>query len=392
MRPCGGASCMPPLRILLVSETYPPEINGVAMTTQRLFQGLRARGNWVGLVRPRQRREGTATVDTWTVPSLPLPNYPGLRLGLPAWIRLRHLIAAQRPDVVHVVTEGPLGWAAVWAARSMRVPVTSGYHTHFDQYSGHYGLTWLGPWVQAWLMGLHRRCQATLVPTRELAASLRGRGIPNVQVVGRGVDTQQFHPDHRDAALRETWGVRADDLVCLYVGRLAPEKNLAVVERAFAAIAARHPRARMVWVGDGPSLPRLRAAHPEQVFAGPQIGHALSRHYASADLFLFASLSETWGNVIGEALASGLAVVAYRRAAGEMLIRNEENGLSVRPGGSVAFIAAALALANDADTRTRLAVAARDSMGEQGWSQVLECLETILRDAATLPSPVRPPS
>ncbi len=382
MRCCPDPAGMPPLRILLVSETYPPEINGVAMTTQRLFQGLRARGHWVGLVRPRQRQEGGATTDTWTVPSLPIPKYPGLRLGLPAWLRLRQLIAEQRPDVVHVVTEGPLGWAAVWAARSGGVPVTSGYHTHFDQYSSHYGLTWLGPWVQAWLMGLHRRCQATLVPTRELALSLQGRGIPNVQVVGRGVDTLLFHPAHRAGALRESWGAGADDPVCLYVGRLAPEKNLVVVEQAFAAIAERHPRARMVWVGDGPSRPRLQAAHPDHVFAGPRVGYELSSHYASADLFLFASLSETWGNVIGEALASGLGVVAFRRAAGEMLIRNGENGLSVPPGDAEAFTAAAVTLADDADARTRMATAARDSMGTQGWGGVVERLEAILREAA----------
>jgi glycosyltransferase involved in cell wall biosynthesis len=373
-----------PLRILLVTETYPPEINGVAMTTERLVQGLRARGHWIGLVRPRQRQD-RVDAHTWTVPGLPIPHYPGLRLGLPAWWRLGRLMDRQRPDLVHVVTEGPLGWAAVNAARARKLPLTSGYHTHFDQYSGHYGLDWLMPWVTGWLNALHRRCQATLVPTPELAATLAARGIPNVRAVGRGVDTRLFHPARRTHLLRERWGVEGvgeqrGGLACLYVGRLAPEKNLEVVEQAFAAIAARNRRARMVWVGDGPALPRLRAAHPDHLFAGPRVGEELAAHYASADLFLFASLSETWGNVLTEAMASGLGVVTYRRAAAEILIREGGNGIAVAAGDAQAFIDAAVALASDTALRQRLGSEASHSMQEHGWEAIVERFETVLRE------------
>lgn len=372
-----------PLRILLVSETYPPEINGVAMTSERLVRGLRARGHWVGLVRPRQRHDRGDESDTWTVAGLPIPNYPGLHLGLPAWLRLGRLMDRQRPDLVHVVTEGPLGWAAVLAARARRLPLTSGYHTHFDQYSGHYGLGWLMPWITGRLDALHRRCHATLVPTPELAATLSARGIPNVFAVGRGVDTRQFRPARRCPSLRERWGVEEvgeqhGGLACLYVGRLAPEKNLELVEQAFAAIAARNRRARMVWVGDGPSLARLRAAHPDHVFAGPRVGDDLAAHYASADLFLFGSLSETWGNVLTEAMASGLSVVSYRRAAAEILIREGENGIAVAAGDAQAFVTAAVALAGDADSRQRLGQQASRSMQEHGWEAIVERFEKVL--------------
>lgn len=369
---------MKPLRILLVTETYPPEINGVAMTTQRLVHGLRARGHWVGLVRPRQRNDRIAA-DTWTVPGLPIPNYPGMRLGLPAWWRLGQLMDRQRPDLVHVVTEGPLGWAAVSAARARKLPLTSGYHTHFDQYSSHYGLAWLMPSVTGWLDALHRRCQATFVPTPELAATLSARGIPNVRAVGRGVDTRLFHPGRRDAAMRKGWGLAEDSVACLYVGRLAPEKNLEVVEQAFAAIVARDPRARMVWVGDGPALPRLRAAHPDHIFAGPRIDEDLATHYASADLFLFGSLSETWGNVLTEALASGLSVLTYRRAAAEILIREGENGIAINAGDAAAFIAAAETLAGDSALRRRLGAQASHSMQTHGWDAIVERFEGGLR-------------
>ena len=372
---------MKPLRILLVTETYPPEINGVAMTTQRLVQGLRMRGHWVGLVRPRQGVEAD-TADTWTVPGLPIPNYPGLRLGLPAYWRLGRLMDRQRPDLVHVVTEGPLGWAAVQAARKRKLPLTSGYHTHFAQYSGHYGFGWLQPWVGNWLDALHRRCHATFVPTPDLARQLSARNIPNVRALGRGVDTALFHSGRRDRELRAHWGLADDDLACLYVGRLAPEKNLGVVIRAFEAIAQRHPRARMIWVGNGPSLGSLRSAHPTHIFAGPRLDTDLAAHYASADLFLFGSLSETWGNVLTEALASGLSVVAFRRAAAEILIHNGQNGMSIEAEDAEAFVEAGVRLADDPLRRIELGRQACLSMQAHGWGRIIERFETGLREIA----------
>lgn len=373
------------MRLLVVTETYPPEINGVAMTTGRMVAGLRARGHWVGLVRPRQGRHDAGNDTEWTVPGLSLPHYPGVKIGMPAWRRLGKLMREQRPDLVHVVTEGPLGWAAVWVAQSLGLPVTSGYHTHFDQYSGHYGLRWLSPLVTRWLDALHRRCQATLVPAPELAQTLAARGIPNVRVVGRGVDTGLYNPARRSKALRQAWGLHENKgeqgLACLHVGRLAPEKNLDAVVSAYNAICARQPGTRMIWVGDGPALPRLRAAHPDHLFAGSKVGADLASHYASADLFLFASLSETWGNVLGEAMASGLGVVAYRRAAAASLIRQGENGLSPPPGDEAAFVAAATTLAEDADLRQRLGhQASLDMAAQHGWEAVTGCLEDVFAE------------
>lgn len=374
------------MRLLLVTETYPPEINGVAMTSGRMVAGLRARGHWVGLVRPRQHRRDLGDDQEWLVPGIPIPNYSGLRMGTPAFAILDRLIRTQHPDLVHVVTEGPLGWAAVLAARRLGLPVTSGYHTHFDQYSQHYGLRWLTPLVTRGLDALHRRCQATLVPTPELADTLSARGIPNVQVVGRGVDTGLFHPGRRSAALRQSWGIDDDagdaPLACLYVGRLAPEKNLEIVSQAYAAIAERRPGSRMIWVGTGPAMAGLQGDQPGHVFAGPRMGDDLAAHYASADLFLFGSLSETWGNVVGEAMASGLGVVAYRRAAAEALIRDGENGLAPDAGDAAAFVASALALALDDGLRGRLRQQACQDMARLGWEGVTDRLEQVLAKVA----------
>ena len=371
------------MRILLVTETYPPEINGVAMTTGRMVEGLRGRGHWVGLVRPQQGAKDIASDNEWMVPGVPIPNYAGLRIGMPYWLRLHELMRAQRPDVVHIVTEGPLGWTALVAARGLGLPVSSGYHTHFDQYSEHYGMKWLGPVVTHALDALHRRCQATLVPAPELAETLSARGIPNVNVVGRGVDTTLLNPEKRSEPLRASWGLGAPNdekpgLVCLYVGRIAPEKNLDTVVRAFNAISARIPEARMVWVGDGPARARLAEQNPTHIFAGPRIGEDLARHYASADLFLFASLSETWGNVLAEAMASGLGVVAYRRAAAAALIEHGVNGLAPEPGDEQAFMTDALTLALAPERRQLFGQQAQLGMGKHAWDTIAARFEGVL--------------
>lgn len=370
------------MNIAVVTETHPPEVNGVAMTVGRLVEGLRGRGHCVSVVRPRQSRYDRGATGDLLFSGLPLPGYAGLRFGLPSGSALLRAWSVQQPDVVHVVTEGPLGWSAVAAVRRLGLPVTSGFHTNFDRYSVHYGLGWLRPAVAAYLRSLHRRTRATVVPTESLAADLAGQGIPGVCVVGRGVDTGLFHPQCRTRDLRERWGVGPDDPVCLYVGRLAPEKNLALTCRVFDAIRAECPAARMVWVGDGPAAGRLKRERPADYFAGTCIGTDLAAHYASADLFLFCSLTETYGNVVAEAMASGLAVVAYRCAAAAEIIVDGFSGRCVTPGDEGAFLMAARGLARDADLRADIGQRARIDMEARGWPAVVERFEGILQHAA----------
>ncbi len=377
---------MSAMNIAVVTETHPPEVNGVAMTVGRLIEGLRGRGHCVRVVRPRQSGADRGGEGDLLLNGLPLPGYAGLRFGLPAGGALARAWRAERPDVVHVVTEGPLGWSAVAAARRMGLAVTSGFHTNFDRYSVHYGLGWLRPAVAAYLRSLHRRTRATVVPTEALAADLAGEGIPGVCVVGRGVDTDLFSPGRRSRDLREAWGVGQRNLACLYVGRLAPEKNLEVSSRAFEAIRAARPTARMVWVGDGPAAARLKRERPGDHFAGTRIGADLAAHYASADLFLFGSLTETYGNVVAEAMASGLAVTAYRSAAAAELIQDGFSGRTAPPGDTYAYTAAALALAIDDDLRRAVGLRARLDMESRGWPAVVERFEGVLRQAARGPS------
>jgi glycosyltransferase involved in cell wall biosynthesis len=243
--------------------------------------------------------------------------------------------------------------AAVAAANRLGLAVSSGYHTNFQAYSRHYHLGWLHGLVSAHLRRLHNQTNLTLVPTREMARRLSADGYRNVDVLARGVDSRIFNPRHRSIALRRSWAAAEDTLVVAYVGRLAPEKNLPLVTRTFETIRVRNPAARMLFVGDGPSLASLRRQHPDYIFAGLRRDADLAAHYASADLFLFPSLTETYGNVIPEALASGLGVVAFECAAAADLIQDGINGRTVASTDANAFVKAGVALAND---RQRLAV------------------------------------
>lgn len=357
--------------IAIVTETAAPEINGVAHTIGHLVRGLRQNGYRVTLVRPdRPDLDSETRAESVLVPGLPIPGYPELRLGLPCRARLRELWSTDMPDLVHIATEGPLGASALAAASDIGLPVTSGFHTHFEHYCAHYRLRWLTPHVDRYLRRFHNRTSLTLVPTRALASSLAASGYLNVDVLGRGIDDGLFRPERRDGALRAAWGLNADDLAVICVGRVAAEKNLDLVFDAFARIHDAHPSAKLVIVGDGPRLASLRRRHPETIFAGMRTGNELAAHYASADLFLFPSLTETYGNVIVEAMASGLPVVAFDRGAASEWIEHGNNGLRVDPQSPADFIDSALALAGDAEQRRCIGQAAAVTARLSSWDSV----------------------
>lgn len=372
------------MRISIVSETYPPEINGVALTVHRLAAGLAGRGHSIDLIRPRQSQMHVDEqgISVLSVRGAVLPRYPDLRFGLPAGRKLTRHWLQRRPEVVYVATEGPLGWSAVRSARRLGIPVSSGFHTRFDDYADHYGVGLLTPLVRRYLRRFHRRTSVTLVPTKALVEELRTMGIGNARLLRRAVDTQLFHPQKRDDDLRRSWGAGTATPVVLYVGRIAPEKNLGLAVQAFRAIQQHVPDARYVWVGDGPERVALQAAHPDFIFAGEQRGEALAQHFASADLFPFPSLSETFGNVILEAMASGLPVVAYAAGAALAHVVDGVNGYCVEPGNSRAFATAASRLASNPGFIRHMGRNAHASVAGLSPEMVVRDFEDLLREMA----------
>ncbi|HZF20676.1 MAG TPA: glycosyltransferase family 1 protein [Burkholderiales bacterium] len=379
----GGRSA---LRVAVVTETHPPEINGVAGTVGLMVDALCERGHDVQLVRPRQGEKGRLPADDGPderlVPGFAIPFYRHLQMGIAPPRLLRKEWTKWRPDVVHVVTEGPLGWQAVSTARDLEIPVCSDFHTNFHSYSRHYGMGVFANLVSRYLRTLHNRTECTMVPTAEMRACLETMGFERVDVVGRGVDSGLFSPACRSERLRASWGCRGNETVALYVGRLAPEKNLGLFVEAALAMREVDAELRVVLVGDGPQAADLRARYPDFVFAGTRTGGDLAEHYASADVFVFPSVTETFGNVTLEAMASGLAVAAYDYAAARQYLRNQSSALLAPVHDRAAFIRIAVRLAQAAELRARLRNEARRVAEAASWSRAFDDLERVLRNTA----------
>lgn len=377
------------MKLTIVTETFPPEINGVAMTFGVIARELGRRGHAVTVYRP-WRPDLAPGADRpefreVALPGLPIPGYPLLRFGLPARGRLKRHWRFDRPDLVHVVTEGPLGASAVTAARELALPVTSSFHTNFHVYTPFYGCGPLRRLVLAWLRHVHNRTRRTFAPTEELRRELAAQGFTGLGVLSRGVDLCQFSPAHRSAELRATWQATNGTVVVLHVGRLAAEKNYSLLFRAYAAMREANPDLRFVLVGDGPLRPALQAAHPECLFTGFISREDLARYYASADVYVHASLTETYGNVLTEAMASGLAVACFDYAAAHQFVRDGVNGLVVPCDQPDALVAVAAQLAANRPLRDRLRAAAPASFGRQSWETIIGRFEADLAAAAAGP-------
>ncbi|WP_268799648.1 glycosyltransferase family 4 protein [Pseudomonas huanghezhanensis] len=371
------------LQITLITETFAPEINGVANTLSRLCDGLRLRGHRVEVVRPRQAgdKTGAARDDVMLCRGWPIPGYPGLQWGQSSMHKFLRRWKRTRPDVLYIATEGPLGLSALRAARRLGIATVSGFSTNFQQYAQEYGLGFLTRVLTHYLRWFHNRSDATLVPSPSQKAELERRGFERLQLLSRGVDSQLFHPSKRSGFLRESWGLEAADVAIVHVGRLAPEKNLRLLRPTFDALQKAHPdkTLRMIIIGDGPERAALEQQLPDAVFCGTQRGEALAAHYASGDLFVFPSLTDTFGNVVMEALASGLGVVAYDEAAAAQHIRHGHNGAVAMPGDEEGFIDAARWMLEDEETLRRVRLNARQHAGRHGWAGIIELFEKQLR-------------
>jgi glycosyltransferase involved in cell wall biosynthesis len=373
--------------LCIVTETFPPEVNGVAMTLHRITVELERRGHAVQIVRPRQSSEAQNAryANATIVSGLPLPGYDGLRFGLPCRRKLRCLWETAAPDIIYVATEGPLGQSAIRAANDLGIPIVSGFHTNFHEYMKHYRLPILANMVQGFLRSTHNKTRRTFAPSQDVIDRLKAMGVEGTRLLGRGVDTELFDPARRDASLRQRWGVEDDGLVALFVSRLAAEKNIPLAAEAFQRIKAAFPAAACVFVGDGPERSKLEKAHPDFIFAGMQQGEALAAHYASADLFVFPSVTETFGNVVTEALASGLVTLAYDYAAPRRFIQDGENGFLASFDDHADFLAALDRALEERAHWPSIRASARQTAEALGWVGVVRQFVADLEDAIQHP-------
>jgi glycosyltransferase involved in cell wall biosynthesis len=368
------------LRLAIFSDTYPPQINGLTRTLDRLVPAITARGGEVRVVTvadPDAPEE--ALVERW--PSIPFWAYPQLRIAAPARGRALDLVERWKPTLIHSVTEFGVGLGGLIAAREARIPFVSSYHTHFEQYIRFYNLDWLDAIAWPYLRWFHNSGRCTWAPSRTVAEELAAHGFHDTRVWSRGVEHARFNPSWRSRALRERLGAGDETVLVAYVGRLAPEKGLDTALAAMRPVLERAGgKVAFALAGDGPAEARYRAEAPRgSVFTGRLTGRALSEFYASADVFLFPSITETFGNVLLEAMASGLAVIAPDRGATTELATSE-TALQF-PGRDVAALAERVErLVGDEGLRRRLAAAALAEARGRTWDAVFDGLVADYQD------------
>jgi glycosyltransferase involved in cell wall biosynthesis len=350
------------VRIALVSDTYTPQVNGVTTVVDRIARVLREFGHAVVVVAPRYPgvAQPVAPADELRIRSAAFPPYPAIRLSVPEFGTVARYLDAFEPQVVHVATEGPLGLTGRRYATERRIPLITSYHTNFPQYARHYGAGLVEPLVWKWLRWFHRPAVLTQTPGEAVRDELERRGIGKPVVWGRGVDTKHFHPGRRSVAWRRWLAGGDDTAIVLHVGRLAPEKNIDVLAEAWTVARAQlGQRATFVLAGEGPQTRRLLTKLPWVRQLGFLDRERLADVYASADICVLPSRTETCGLVALEAMASGLAVVAADAGGFRESIAHNQSGRLVAPDDVTGFAVEILSLVLSRGRRAEVSAAAR---------------------------------
>ncbi|PYI53020.1 glycosyltransferase family 4 protein [Paenibacillus flagellatus] len=365
------------MRVAIFTDTFLPDVNGVAGTLGRWVGYLESKKVQVQVYAPGHPegafdRYGTTMVHRFA--GIPFVLYPECKLAIPNPFHIRKSLRQFRPTLVHVATPFNLGLYGHRYARKRGVPLVASYHTHFDRYLSHYKLQWLEPALWRYMIWFHRDCRTVYAPSPSTADHLRAKGIGPVELWPRGVDTGRFHPEADRGEVLRRYGVAEDRFVYLYVGRIAAEKSVDVLLDAFRALPEDvAERSRLVVVGDGPMLAKLRESHAGSgriVFTGFVQGQPLAELYAAANAFLFPSDTETFGNVVLEAMAAGTAVVGAAAGGVGDIVAHEMNGLLCPPGDAKAFAAAATRLYRDRELLARLSEGGRRHARMQSWDAI----------------------
>ncbi len=363
------------MRIAIFSEVYWPMVSGVSLVVQRLATAMRQRGHAVRVYAPDyELQPGASDLEaTFRSPAKRLFLYPDVQWAFPHWPSISTDFARFKPDVVHVATEFSMGTAGIRLARAHGVPVIASAHTDYERYASRYRLELLTGAAWHYLRWFYRHAERVLCPSREYERHLNLRGVRHTGIWTRGVDLEAFGPHHRSESVREALGIAPGQLMVLYVGRLAVEKNLHLLTEAWAQLGTRRGDPRLVIVGNGPLEATLAAeAHPDVVIAGSRTGRALSEIYASADCFVFPSSTETFGNVLLEAMGSGLPSLAVSAGGVLDFAQHGTNAWMVEPDNALALADGVARLLSDAGLRQQLATGAITTAKTRDWASIFD--------------------
>lgn len=360
------------MRVAYFTESLYPLVDGVSRTLARLFASLEERGIEFTVFSPFVPAPDIPWHDRVQRASyVHFPPYPDYRVSIPRLAPYRRALQEFRPDLIHVVSPTPLAYRAQTLAEEMRVPVVASFHTHFVSYFHFYGIGRFESVGWSLLRRFYRRCARIYVPSESIIRELREQGMANMELWSRGIDLGGFSPSHRDRTfLQDKYGIGADEPVLLLVSRLVKEKDLADLVKVDERLRARGVAYRFALVGDGPLRPTLERALPHAIFAGHQAGKELARWYASADVFVFPSTTETLGNVVLESLASETPAVVVDRGGPQDLIRHGETGYVARANDADDISRYLQTLLEDAELRERMGRAGRESASSRDWEEI----------------------
>jgi glycosyltransferase involved in cell wall biosynthesis len=369
------------MRVAIFTDTYLPDVNGVARTLGRWAEYLENRGVSLKIFAPQTPNRDSSSYNCSVINrfySIPFLLYPECKLAIPNPNRIRKSLQQFQPDLIHVATPFNLGLYGQRYAHNHNIPLVASYHTHFDRYLTYYKLQWMEPMLWKYMLWFHQGCKAIYVPSASTLSHLQNKGMEGLEIWSRGVDVSRFNPMVDRQGVLERVGISEGKFVYLYVGRIAPEKSIDVLLASFEALPEPvREQSHLLIVGDGPQLKELEDAFSHRAnitFTGFMDGKALCELYAAADVFWFPSATETFGNVVLEAMASGTAVIGAAAGGVQDIIKHASNGLLCPPGDVASNRDAALHLFQDKATLNRLSQEGRAYSLRQSWSYIFDKL------------------
>jgi glycosyltransferase involved in cell wall biosynthesis len=360
------------MKVAYFTESLLPHVDGVSRTLAQLFGTLEKRGVDFRIFSPfKPGPEISWSTRVHEIPYIRFPLYKDYRVASPIGHRASARLDEYQPDLIHVVSPTPINVRAEKYGRRRGVPVVSSFHTHFVSYFRFYGFGGLEEIGWKMMRRFYGRCEVVYAPSHSIIRELAENGIRNTELWTRGIDLHRFSPAFRDPDLRRMAGAESDDTpVLLLVSRLVREKDLADLVAMERILRQRGSRHRLVLVGEGPMREQLQAELPDALFPGHQTGEALARWYASGDVFVFPSTTETFGNVVLEAQASGLPTVVVDRGGPPDQVEPGQNGFIARANDPADLAAHVERLLNDPAERRRMGAAARAAASERDWSAI----------------------
>ncbi len=359
------------MRVALFTDTFAPQINGVTMTLNRLVQYWQRQGIQFLVFAPDHGGQGVDAAEIRRVPSFPFPLYPECRIPLSGYAGIERELLVFKPDLLHLVTPFTLGLIGHRFGQRHNVPMVASYHTNFDQYLDYYRVPFLKKMYWSYHVWFHSYCDRNYCPSTSTKVLLERNGIKNLEIWSRGIDAGEYAPELRNPRIREKYGIGEGKMLLLYVGRVAPEKDIEVLLDSYKTLPPDvAENVHLIVVGDGPLMPKIASDKSGITFTGYLRGRELAEIYASCDLFVFPSGTETFGNVVLEAMASGLPVVGVEAGGVTDIITHMKNGVLCPARSVEGFRDGISMLVRNEDLRLQMARSARINAVKRDWDSI----------------------